>query len=60
MERTMSDDKEKPAPGHKQTFYFPLEMLDEMKTQAARLNQPLSRLVQIAWRRARKTIREEK
>jgi uncharacterized small protein (TIGR04563 family) len=41
----------------KQCVYFPAEILREMKAEAARLDRPLSWVVQQAWRVARGEVR---
>ena len=53
-EKTMStaDDR------RKQSIYFPGWMLDEMRSEASRLDRSLSWVVHRAWRIARKVIRE--
>jgi uncharacterized small protein (TIGR04563 family) len=45
------------ADQRKQSLYFPADMLEEIKTEAARLDRSVSWLVQRAWRRARGQIR---
>ena len=46
-----------PNDKRKQSLYFPDEMLEEIKQEAARLDRSLSWLVQRAWRLARAEIR---
>jgi uncharacterized small protein (TIGR04563 family) len=41
----------------KQSLYFPEDMLDEIKQEAARLDRPLSWVVQRAWKMAKGEIR---
>ena len=41
----------------KQSLYFPSEMLEEIRAEAARLDRSVSWMVQRAWRRARTKIR---
>ena len=45
------------ADQRKQSLYFPADMLEEIKAEAARLDRSVSWLVQRAWRRARGQIR---
>jgi uncharacterized small protein (TIGR04563 family) len=45
------------ADQRKQSLYFPAEMLEEIKAEAARLDRSVSWLVQRAWKRARTQIR---
>jgi uncharacterized small protein (TIGR04563 family) len=40
----------------KQSFYFPVEMLDEVAVVARRLDRSLSWVIQQAWRQARREI----
>ena len=42
----------------KQSLYFPEEMLEEIKEEAARLDRSLSWIVQRAWKIARAEIRK--
>jgi uncharacterized small protein (TIGR04563 family) len=42
----------------KQSLYFPQEMLEEIKAEAARLERSLSWVVQRAWKRAREEIKK--
>jgi len=41
----------------KQSLYFPEDMLEEIKQEAARLDRPLSWVVQRAWKMAKGEIR---
>jgi uncharacterized small protein (TIGR04563 family) len=43
----------------KQSFYFPDEMLAQIRAEARRLDRSLSWVVQRAWRLARETIRHK-
>jgi uncharacterized small protein (TIGR04563 family) len=56
-----SADRPAPPPAdagkRKQSLYFPESMLDEIKSEAARLDRSLSWVVQRAWRASRHTIR---
>lgn len=45
------------ADQRKQSLYFPAEMLEEIKAEAARLDRSVSWLVQRAWKRARAQVR---
>lgn len=45
------------ADKRKQSLYFPEDMLQEMKEEAARLDRSLSWIVQRAWKVARSEIR---
>ena len=42
----------------KQSLYFPQEMLEEIKAEAARLERSLSWVVQRAWKMARMEIKK--
>lgn len=42
----------------KQSLYFPAEMLEEIKSEAARLDRSLSWVVQRAWKLARLEIKK--
>jgi uncharacterized small protein (TIGR04563 family) len=42
----------------KQSLYFPTEMLEEIRQEAARLERSLSWVVQRAWRRAREELKK--
>lgn len=42
----------------KQSLYFPETMLEEIKTEAARLDRSLSWVVQRAWKTARAEVRK--
>ena len=59
----MSDDERKSATDvsksdkRKQSLYFPEEMLEEIKEEAARLDRSLSWIVQRAWKIARVEIK---
>ena len=55
----MADNEKESAKSdaRKQSLYFPEDMLEEIKEQAARLDRPLSWVVQRAWRMARGEIR---
>jgi uncharacterized small protein (TIGR04563 family) len=59
-----NDSKARSAPGdlrsdkRKQSLYFPEEMLQEIKDEAARLDRSLSWVVQRAWKIARLEIRK--
>jgi len=46
----------KEADNRKQSLYFPVEVLQQMQEQAARLDRSLSWVVQRAWKVARKSI----
>lgn len=52
MEERMTTDK------CKQSLYFPVEMLEEIKSEAFRQDRSLSWIVQRAWGHARKEIQE--
>jgi len=41
----------------KQSLYFPVSMLQELKDEAARLDRPLSWIVERAWNTARLELR---
>jgi len=41
----------------KQSLYFPESMLDDIKTEARRLNRSLSWVVQRAWKVARRELK---
>jgi uncharacterized small protein (TIGR04563 family) len=41
----------------KQSLYFPEDMLQEIEAEAARLDRPLSWVIQMAWKRAREEIK---
>ena len=43
---------------HKQSLYFPKDMLGDIETEAARLDRSLSWIVQRAWKIARKDIKK--
>ena len=45
------------ADKRKQSLYFPEEMLEEIKHEAARLDRSLSWIIQRGWRLARETIK---
>jgi uncharacterized small protein (TIGR04563 family) len=49
---------ERDAKAKKQSLYFPQEMLEEIKSEALRLERSLSWVVQRAWRRAREEIKK--
>jgi uncharacterized small protein (TIGR04563 family) len=42
----------------KQSLYFPESMLEEIKSEAGRLNRSLSWVVQRAWKVARQDVRK--
>ena len=46
------------ADKRKQSLYFPVEMLNEIKEEAARQDRSLSWIVQKAWQIARPKIKE--
>jgi uncharacterized small protein (TIGR04563 family) len=54
MEVSMGGTSDK----RKQSLYFPEDMLNEIKTEAARQDRSLSWIVQKAWRIARAEIRK--
>lgn len=41
----------------KQSLYFPVEMLDEMQEEAARLERPISWIIQQAWKLSKDSIK---
>jgi uncharacterized small protein (TIGR04563 family) len=41
----------------KQSLYFPVEMLDEMASEAERLERPISWIIQQAWKLSKEAIR---
>jgi uncharacterized small protein (TIGR04563 family) len=45
------------ADKRKQSLYFPEEMLDEIKREAARLDRSLSWIIQRGWKFARENIK---
>ncbi len=51
------DKSETGADKRKQSLYFPEEMLQEMKEEAARLDRSLSWVMQRAWKVAKSEIR---
>lgn len=50
----MGDKKDQ----HRQSFYLPEEMLEEIKGEARRLNRSVSWVVQRAWKLAKQDLRE--
>jgi len=53
----MSEPNDK-SDKRKQSLYFPEEMLQEIKDEAARLDRSLSWIVQRAWKQARPEIKK--
>lgn len=53
----MSDSLDK-SDKRKQSLYFPEAMLEEIKSEAARLDRSLSWVVQRAWKHAREEIKK--
>ena len=53
----MTDGK-KTTDKRKQSLYFPVEMLDEIKEEANRQDRSLSWIVQTAWKIARNDIKK--
>ena len=49
---------ERDAKAKKQSLYFPQEMLEEIKSEATRLERSLSWVVQRAWKRSRDEIKK--
>ena len=49
---------ERDAKAKKQSLYFPQEMLEEIKSEAVRLERSLFWVVQRAWKRAREEIKK--
>jgi uncharacterized small protein (TIGR04563 family) len=60
MSELEAESKAPPPPGEKrkQSLYFPEEMLQEIKDEAARLDRSLSWVVQRAWKQARLEIKK--
>jgi uncharacterized small protein (TIGR04563 family) len=54
----MSDEPNTKSDKRKQSLYFPEQMLDEIKAEAARLDRSLSWIVQKAWKSARADIQK--
>lgn len=54
----MSDDKKEKSDKRKQSLYFPEHMLQEIISEAARLDRSLSWVVQRAWKVARGEIKK--
>ena len=54
----MDDLERKGTDKRKQSLYFPVEMLEEIKAEAARQDRSLSWIVQRAWKIARPDIKK--
>jgi len=54
----MEDLERKGTDKRKQSLYFPVEMLEEIKAEAARQDRSLSWIVQRAWKIARADIKK--
>ncbi|MBU1238105.1 TIGR04563 family protein [Myxococcota bacterium] len=54
----MTDTKKKEFDKRKQSLYFPVEMLEEIKEEANRQDRSLSWIVQTAWKIARTDIKK--
>ncbi len=54
----MDDFDRKGTDKRKQSLYFPVEMLEEIKAEAARQDRSLSWIVQRAWKVARAEIKK--
>lgn len=54
----MDDNERRSSDKRKQSLYFPVEMLEEIKNEAARQDRSLSWIVQRAWKIARNEIKK--
>ncbi|MBU1221730.1 TIGR04563 family protein [Myxococcota bacterium] len=52
------DSDKKNTDKRKQSLYFPVDMLEEIKAEAARQDRSLSWIVQTAWKIARADIKK--
>jgi len=54
----MDDSERRGSDKRKQSLYFPVDMLEEIKSEAARQDRSLSWIVQRAWKIARNDIKK--